>query len=321
MMLPKPRGGLSAWLFERLPQMADEPPRWTVESPGVEADGADDSAVTLWALHELSYGGFEDVPDRAEQDPTVLVLRARLESELETCLRERWTGDVPAAEDVADALFALVEAHDGPSLAAHVHRHADRGQVMELLQQRSVYHLKEADPTSWAIPRLPVRAKASLVELQLDEYGGGNPNRLHAHLFARGLDAVGMRPEYGAYVDDAMTEVLDMNNAVSMFGMQRRLRGAAMGHLAAFEATSSLPSRRMVQGLERLGLAEAMVDYYSEHVEADAVHEHLAAQQICGTLALDEPGQAAEIMFGAFTALDLEARFATALLDAWGAAA
>lgn len=321
MILPKPRGSLSDWLFGRLRQMADESPRWTVESPGPEADGADDSAVTLWALHELSYGGFEDVPDRAEQDPTVLVLRARLESELETRLRERWTGDVPAADGVADALFSLVEAHDGPSLAAHVHRHADRGQVLELLAQRSIYHLKEADPASWAIPRLPVRAKASLVELQFDEYGGGDPNRLHAHLFARGLDAVGLRPDYGAYVDDAMTEVLDENNAVSMFGMQRRLRGAAMGHLAAFEATSSLPSRRMVQGLERLDFPEAMVGYYSEHVEADAVHEHLAARDICGTLALDDPGQAREIMFGAFTALDLEARFAAAMLDVWGVAA
>ena len=321
MMLPMPRGSLSSWMFDHLRQITDEAPRCTVELPDCETDDAADSAVTLWALHELSYGGFEDVADRAEQHPTVLVLRARLESELEARLRERWTGDVPAAADVADALFSLAESHDGPSLAAHVHRHADRGQVLALLEQRSVYHLKEADPASWAIPRLPVRAKASLMELQYDEYGGGDPNRLHAHLFARGLGAAGMRSDYGAYVDGAMTEGLDMNNAVSMFGMQRRLRGAAMGHLAAFEATSSLPSRRMVQGLERLDFPDAMVGYYSEHVEADAVHEHLAARDICGTLAMDDPGQAGEIMFGAFTALDLEARFATALLDAWGVAA
>lgn len=303
--------------------MANESPRWAAEPAGGESvgDGPDDTALTLWALHELSYGGFEDVPDRAEQDPTVLVVRARLEHELESQLRARWTQDAPAPADVGDALFALVAADDGPSLAAHVHRRADREQVLELLRQRSVYHLKEADPASWVIPRLPVRAKAGLVELQFDEYGGGNPNRLHAHLFARGLAAAGMRPDYGAYVDDAMTEVLDMNNAVSMFGMQRRLRGAAMGHLAAFEATSSLPSRRMVQGLERLEFPEPMIRYYSEHVEADAVHEHLAARQICGSLALDEPDQAGEILFGAFTALDLEARFATALLDSWGAAA
>ena len=318
MLLPKPRGGLSQRMFARLRATSDtRPPDSWLDVP-VEGDDAEDAAVTLWALHELSYGGFEDVPDRAETDPFVLVVRARLEEELEDRLRARWTGHTPAPEDVADALGALVEADDGPSIADHVHRRASREQVLELLRQRSVYHLKEADPSAWVVPRLPVRAKAALMELQFDEYGAGDPNRLHAHLFARGMEAAGLRPERGAYVDDAMPEVLEMNNVVSMFGLQRRLRGAAMGHLAAFEATSSLPSRRMVQGLERLGFAEALVRYYSEHVEADAVHEHVATRDICGTLVLDEPRQAAEVLFGAFTCLDQESRFATAMLSSWG---
>jgi hypothetical protein len=168
------------------------------------------------------------------------------------------------------------------------------------------------------VPRLPVRAKAALMELQFDEYGGGNPNRLHAHLFAKGLESVGLRSEYGAYVDDALLETLELNNALSLFGLQRRLRGAAVGHLAAFEMTSSLPSRKIVQGLERLGLDGAMAGYYDEHVEADAIHEQLAARDICGTLAEDEPEQAGEILFGAFTCLDLESRLAVALFAAWG---
>jgi hypothetical protein len=318
MMLPKPRGSLSQRVFERLRTVSDLRPRDSWAEMPVEGDDAEDAAVTLWALHELSYGGFEDVSDRAETDPFVLVVRARLEEELEDRLRARWTGQTPAPEDVADTLAALVDADDGPSIADHVHRRANREQVLELLRQRSVYHLKEADPSAWVVPRLPVRAKAALMELQFDEYGDGDPNRLHAHLFARGMEAAGLRPERGAYVDDALPEVLEMNNAVSMFGLQRRLRGAAMGHLAAFEATSSLPSRRMVQGLERLGFAEAIVRYYSEHVEADAVHEHLATRDICGTLALDEPLQAGEVLFGAFTCLDQERRFATAMLTSWG---
>jgi hypothetical protein len=318
MMLPKPRGTLSQRIFERLRAASDSgPPASWVDVP-VEGADAEDAAVTLWALHELSYGGFGDVPDRAETDPLVLVVRARLEEELEGRLRTKWTGHTPAPEGVVDALVALVEADDGPSIADHVHRRANREQVLELLRQRSVYHLKEADPSAWVVPRLPVRAKAALMELQFDEYGDGDPNRLHAHLFARGMEAAGLRPERGAYVDDAMPEVLEMNNAVSMFGLQRRLRGAAMGHLAAFEATSSLPSRRMVQGLERLGFAKEIVRYYSEHVEADAVHEHVATRDICGTLALDEPLQAAEVLFGAFTCLDQEGRFARAMLTAWG---
>ena len=61
-----------------------------------------------------------------------------------------------------------------------------------------------------------------------------------------------------------------------------------------------------------------MVAYYDEHVEADAIHEQLAAHDICGTLAEDEPDQVDEILFGAFTCLDLEARVARALFDVVG---
>lgn len=317
MRLPKPRGVLSEWLVARLAE-----PGLTGEAPA--PDSRDDESIALWTLHELSFRGFEDADERAEWDPGLLGVRRDLEEALEERLRSRWSAagrdSAPRAGGVPEALEALVAEDDGPSLADHVRRHADRDQVLELLRQRSVYHLKESDPSAFVVPRLPVRAKAALMALQFDEYGDGDPNRLHSHLFARGLEAVGLRAEYGAYVDDAATENLEMNNAGSLFGLHRRLRGAAMGHLAAFEMTSSLPSRKMVQGLDRLGLTGPMSDYYDEHVEADAVHEHLAARDICGTLAEDEPDQAEDILFGAFTCLDAEARFATVMLDAWGVA-
>ena len=314
MRLPKPRGTLSEWVTARL---AD--PSHDDVAPG--ADSWADESIALWTLHELAYRGFEDADDRAEWDPAVLVVRHGLETTLEDRLRSRWVASGPVVVDrpahVPAALETLVTQDDGPSLADHVRRRADTDQVLELLRQRSVYHLKESDPSAWVVPRLPVRAKAALMELQFDEYGDGDPNRLHSHLFARGLESVGLRAEYGAYVDDALPETLEMNNAGSMFGLHRRLRGAAMGHLAAFEMSSSLPSRKMVQGLDRLGLGGPMAAYYDEHVEADAVHEQLAARDICGTLAEDEPDQVAEILFGAFTCLDLEARLATALLTTW----
>lgn len=312
--MPKPRGSLSEWTVGVLAETACGETR----DPAPAPDSWDDEAIALWTLHELSYRGFEDASDRAEWDPKVLGVRHDLETRLEDRLRARWTGAVVEPANVPAALEALVAADDGRSLATFVRRHADHDQVLEVLRQRSVYQLKEADPTAWVVPRLPVRAKAALVELQFDEYGNGNPNRLHAHLFARGLEAVGLRSEYGAYVDDALPETLELNNALSMFGLHRRLRGAAMGHLAAFEMSSSLPSRKIVQGLQRLGLDGPMAHYYDEHVEADAIHEIVAAHDICGTLAEDEPDQADEILFGAFTCLDLEGRFAVAMFDAWG---
>lgn len=321
MRMPKPRGPLSEWVVARLAEGASHP-----GGSAPAADSWEDEAIALWTLHELSYRGFEDASDDAERAPELVVVRYDLESKLEERLRARWAADPAHCAEVAPAdvppmVEALVAADDGPSLSDHVRRHADSDQVLEMLRQRSVYQLKEADPTTWVVPHLPVRAKAALVELQFDEYGNGDPNRLHAHLFAKGMEAVGLRSEYGAYVDDALPETLELNNALSMFGLQRRLRGAAMGHLAAFEMTSSLPARKIAQGLARLGMEGPMVGYYDEHVEADAVHEILALRGICGSLAEDEPDQAAEIVFGAFTCLDLEARVAAALLASWVVAA
>jgi hypothetical protein len=114
---------------------------------------------------------------------------------------------------------------------------------------------------------------------------------------------------------------LEQNNAMALFGLHRRLRGAALGHLAAFEATSSMPSRRMAAGLERLGLDRAMVEYYAEHVTADAVHEQVAVRGICATLVEEEPGLRDDVFLGAFTCLDLEARTAGVLLKRWERAA
>jgi hypothetical protein len=294
-------------------------PAASVPTIEVAPESADDAALTLWVLHELSYGGFEGVDDGAESEPELVRVRGLLERRLESELRDRWPG-VPEV-DLASGFFDWVAEHDGPSIAQHVQTRATRDQVMDLMRFRSVYHLKEADPTSWVIPRLTAAAKAALVELQYDEYGAGDPLRVHAHLFARGLAASGLRPEYGAYVDEAPLEVLEQNNAVSMFGLQRRLRGAAVGHLAAFEATSSLPSRRMAQGLKRLDFPEELVDYYTEHVVADAVHEQVALRDVCVALLREEPLLEPDVWFGAWACLDLEDRTARRMLEAWGASA
>jgi Iron-containing redox enzyme len=314
--LPKPRGALGVAVLAAL---ADVPTR---EVPRIDLapESPDDAALTLWVLHELSYGGFHEIDDRAEDEPELVRVRRRLEGELEASLRARWPGP-PSGVDLGSGFFDWVADHDGPSLARHVQTDATEEQVLDLLRFRSVYHLKEADPTTWVVPRLPTGPKAALVELQYDEYGVGDPDRLHANLFARGMEASGLRPEPGTYVDDAPTEILEQNNALSMFGLRRRLRGAAVGHLAAFEATSSLPSRRMAQGLERLGFPAEMVAYYTEHVEADAVHEQVALRDICVPLVADDPSLEPEVWFGAWACLDLEDRTARRLLDAWGVTA
>ncbi len=312
MLLPKARGELSEGLFDALRSEPDG----IASIPHVRPTDHDDAQIALWAMYELHHSGFEDVDDDMEWHPGVIGLRRTLERAFEGGLRARQPATL-LEEPFAESLFAYIADHEGPSLAAYVQRKADREQVLELLRHRSIYHLKESDPTAWVVPRLPTAPKAALMELLFDEYGNGDPNRLHAHLFALGLEASGLRADPYAYIDDVPVEILELNNAMSLFGLHRRLRAASLGHLAAFEATSSLPSRRMAQGLARLELPPEMIGYYEEHVEADAVHEQLAVRTICGSLVAQEPQLVDDVVFGAFTCLDLEDRYAHRMLDEW----
>jgi hypothetical protein len=314
MRSPRPRGVLSERVLNALCSG-----RVDSDLPTLRADHADDAQLALWVLYELHYRGFDDVSDDLEWHPTLLRVRHRLEKEFENELRSRY--ESPTVEgNVAEALFDYIDAHDGPSLSTYVQRDATRDQVLDLLSVRSVYHLKEADPVAWVVPRVGGAAGVALMSVQYDEYGAGDYSRLHSQLFATGMAACGLAVDRPEHVEGAPMEVLAQNNAMSIFGLHRRLRGAALGHLAAFEATSSLPSRRMLQGLRRVGLPDAMQAYYDEHVEADAVHEQLVIRQVCGELLRTEPGLVDDVFWGAHTCLDLESRMATRMLERWTAA-
>jgi hypothetical protein len=104
---------------------------------------------------------------------------------------------------------------------------------------------------------------------------------------------------------------------MSLFGLHRRLRAATVGHLAIFEMTSSQPNRSYGKGARRLGIPAEATEFYDEHVEADSVHENIAAYDMAGGLARQEPELAGDILFGVRSLLVTESRFAAHLLDAW----
>jgi hypothetical protein len=136
-------------------------------------------------------------------------------------------------------------------------------------------------------------------------------------LFANTMQGLGLNPDYGAYIALLPGITLATVNLMSLFGLHRRLRGAVAGHLAVFEMTSSVPNRRYGLALRRLGYGPGVTDFYDEHVEADAVHENIAAWDLADGLAKLEPHLAEDIVFGARALLTLEARWANHLLDAW----
>src|SRR6478752_6148659 len=139
--LPRPRGPLSSGILDAL---MDRPVDFQnllavakmVAGTGVVRD--EDAQLALLVLYELHYRGITGVSDCWEWHPELFAVRAVLEDRFETEIRDMTVDP-----------------------------------FREFLTHRSVYHLKEADPHTWAIPRLAGSVKAALVEVQADEYGGG----------------------------------------------------------------------------------------------------------------------------------------------------
>jgi hypothetical protein len=319
---PTPRGEVSEYLLDalrRAPHELTVPERPRVADPLAD----EDLQLALYACYELHYRGLDGVDERWEWAPSLLGLRAALEAEFDGALRAAvpWPDaeKEPAPEAMDVALRAIADADDGPSLSRHLERDGMLEHFLEFAVHRSAYQLKEADPHSWAVPRLGGPPKAALVEIQADEYGGGRPERVHAELFARAMRALGLDDTYGAYIDLIPGVTLATVNLMSFLGLHRRRRGAIVGHLALFEMTSSVPNRRYANGLRRLEQREDATAFFDEHVEADAVHENIAAVDLAGGLIRQEPSLWADVLWGASALVHVEARWAAHLLDAWEA--
>ncbi len=313
--LPAARGPLSASVLGILLR---EQARADLDFDGLaDADPlGDDLQLALHLCYELHYQGLPGVSPDWEWDPELLRLRGALEARFVAALR----ANVAGGDDVQAALDTLlVEPIDVEGVSHYLRDHGDWAQLREYFTHRSIYHHKEADPHAWVIPRLRGRAKAALVAVEFDEFGGGRAELVHARLYADLLRAAGLPDGYLELIDQVPGSMLAVVNMMSLFGLHRSLRGALCGHFAAAEITTAPSAQRMDQALRRLDAPEACRFFYTEHIEADAVHEQVMRHDVLGDLLEQEPDLAADIVFGIQATEFLEGRFGEQVLGHWKA--
>src|SRR6185312_3084469 len=312
--LPNGVGPLSTAITETLAGLRD----------GVDGvHGADsdprgiDLHLALYVCYELHYRGFAGVDPAWEWNPELLALRGQLEQQFMRDIRDK-VGPI-SADDTAvaemDTLSVEPIGGDGPSY--YLRDDGTWNQMREYLIHRSLYHLKEADPHAWVIPRLMGHAKAAFVAVEFDEYGAGRGERVHQQLFADLMAAADLDDRYLAYLGDVPAETLATVNLMSYFGLHRSMRGAAIGHFASTEITSSPGSRRLAGALERMGAPLPCIAFYREHVEADAVHEQVVRIDVVGDLLAREPELEPTVVFGMRARDVVEDRLAEHLMRSW----
>lgn len=325
---PTARGPVSAALISLL--VNDNDPRDVLTELTSATDRAlsgvqdiltdEDLQLSLFLMYLLHYGPAEFVRGEWEWDPDLIRIRARIEERFEAQLRAEVELPSPLprnGKDAAEALFDMTQPAAKPSTAIWLAKNATEDLLREFLIQRSIYTLREADPHTWSIPKLQGRAKAAMVEIQADEYGGGHPDKMHSEIFARTMRNFGLDDTPDSYLDLVPAATLASTNLISLFGLHRRLRGANVGHLAAFEMTSTIPNKHYGNAFRKLDYGQDVTWYFDEHVEADAVHEQLAARDLVGNLVDDEPQLTADIFFGAAACLYVDGRAGDHMLAAW----
>ncbi|MEU5656700.1 iron-containing redox enzyme family protein [Streptomyces sp. NPDC047737] len=311
--LPKTRGPLSAGVINYLRGDGALPDTGAARSADPYGD---DLQLALYVCYELHYRGFAGVDADLEWDPALLGVRAALEDRFLTALRRDAT-ETASLDDILAGL--LVEPVRGTGLSWFLQDEGELRHLRDYAVQRSLYHLKEADPHAWVLPRLSGRAKAGMAAVEYDEFGAGRADRVHAKLFADLMTDLGLDTTYGRYLDDGCAPMLTLVNLMSLFGLHRGLRGALVGHFAAVEITSSPASRRLAGAMKRTGAGPAAEFFYTEHVEADAVHEQVVRRDVIGGLLDDEPDLATDIAFGITATSYLEDRLGDHLLAHWQA--
>jgi hypothetical protein len=191
----------------------------------------------------------------------------------------------------------VVDADDEPALSRYMQQDATLEEYLELVIHRSIHQLDEAAPCAWAIP-----------------YQAGPINSERSRALMRHLH---LNDNFGGYADAVPGITLALSNVMSLFGLHRAWRGALVGHLAASEMTSSAASRHYARGLRRLGAPDAACAFYDVHLTGDALHEQVAAHDLCAGLAGAEPQLAEQILFGAAVCVRVESRFAAYVMDCW----
>ncbi|GAA3873226.1 iron-containing redox enzyme family protein [Saccharothrix violaceirubra] len=321
MQLPDHRGPVGEILVDLLrrpPEPGDESILKEVLATEADSIAEEDLQHSLFVCYGLQYYLFDEAAQHWEWHAPLIGLRQRLEARFQRVLDEA-VGPLPdlEVEELPGFLMELGKPRAGRSLSRYIKRDATIRQFEEFLMHRSVYSLMEADHHSLAIPRVRGGGKPALVEIQSDEYGGGIPGRLHSQLFELTLDELGLRTEFGAYFADVPAYSLATVNLISYFGTYGRRRGALLGNLAITEIGSHHVNRNFRNGLQRLNGSDSSWLFFQEHIVADAVHEQLAAHDMCGRFVRENPSELSDVVFGALATTELGGLANENILSSW----
>ncbi|MFF1476807.1 iron-containing redox enzyme family protein [Streptomyces sp. NPDC058301] len=151
--------------------------------------------------------------------------------------------------------------------------------------------------------------KLTIAENYWDEMGRGSPERVHTRLFERSAQymrkhlatagaGIGLQGEHGEL---QVPEVYENACLPLMYGIHRHLVPRALGAMGLMEQSAPPRFQAMVEGCERLGVPEDVIEYQRVHVHVDADHGAEWLEGVFTPLVADSPAVLREIAMGVAT--------------------
>ncbi|WP_437487596.1 iron-containing redox enzyme family protein [Sorangium sp. So ce1014] len=166
----------------------------------------------------------------------------------------------------------LSEARATPSEGARfVAEDASREQFRAIVREYALDGLTEAQAMFAVMPRLDPESLPPVMRILIDEFGCGNPARVHSTLYRNLLAELELPTALEGYLqEDRVEAAFSLVNLYHWLTKRAPTVDAYLGALAYTEGAIPWSFRCFVAACERLGIQNHA--YFSEHVHIDAYH-------------------------------------------------
>jgi hypothetical protein len=243
-----------------------------------------------------------------------LALAPASQSQTQAQAQAQTVSDFDSLRREIDAMCASAPA-DLPPDAYFLAEQANRAQFACMVEHFALDGLTEAQSFLPMLPRLPYAAQMPLMRIFIDEFGCGNLQRMHSHLYCHLLAELGADTALEPYVARGLDPVFAFVNIFHWMTKRTPRVEYFLGALAWFESVVPTYFAPWLRACERLGIANHA--YFSEHIHIDPYHAQsalLACRETakCMPFAYDLAWQgarlAAQITDRAFEAVVAQAR-------------
>lgn len=216
-------------------------------------------------------------------------------------------GPIPAnvePESIGDAIKSLWRGHSGYNHAVFdfMKTDASRPQIIKYFTTDYALNMRFYDLIVISLVGIDEDVRMEVAHNFWDEMGQGNPARTHVRLYRDLLDYLQIEDSPEQFVDALGWEGLSGYNLLLYFAFNRREYFRSIGALAITELSDPEQYAKLLAGCHRVGIGSdrpSVLDYYSEHVEVDALHGDGWINNVIVPVLRRYPGEAQSVLEGA----------------------